>query len=57
VTVTGAVLDGERVGVRCEGERTTAIGPEVAAEPGDETIAAGGAPLVARSSTATLTRR
>jgi 5-methylthioadenosine/S-adenosylhomocysteine deaminase len=47
LTVTGAVLDGETVGVRCEEGRIAAIGPEVVADPGDETIAAGGAPLVA----------
>jgi 5-methylthioadenosine/S-adenosylhomocysteine deaminase len=47
LTVTGAVLDGEAVGVRCEEGRIAAIGPEVVAGPGDETIAAGGAPLVA----------
>ena len=47
LTLTGAVLDGETVGVRCEEGRIAALGPEVVAEPGDETIAAGGAPLVA----------
>ncbi len=47
LTVTGAVLDGERVGLRCEEGRIVALGPEVEAEPGDETIDAGGAPLVA----------
>jgi 5-methylthioadenosine/S-adenosylhomocysteine deaminase len=47
LAVTGAVLDGETVGVRCEQGRIAAIGPEVVAGPGDETIAAGGAPLVA----------
>jgi 5-methylthioadenosine/S-adenosylhomocysteine deaminase len=44
--VTGAVLDGETVGVRCESGRIVALGPEVGAEPGDETIDAAGAPLV-----------
>ena len=33
--------------MRCEDGRIAAIGPEVAAEPGDETIDAAGAPLVA----------
>ncbi len=47
LTVTGAVLDGETVGVRCEEGRIAALGPEVAARPGDETIEASGAPLVA----------
>jgi len=46
LTVTGAVLDGEMVGVRCEGGRIAAIGPDVVAKPGDETIAADGGPLV-----------
>ncbi len=47
LTVTGAVLDGETVGLRCEGGLVSALGPDVAPEPGDETIEAGGAPLVA----------
>ena len=47
LTVTGAALDGERVGLRCEGGRIAAIGPGVEAAPGDETIDAAGAPLVA----------
>lgn len=47
LTVTGAVLDGASVGVRCEDGRIAAIGPEVTAAPGDETIAAEGALLVA----------
>ncbi len=47
LTVTGAVLDGEPVGLRCADGRIVALGPGVAAEPGDETIDAGGAPLVA----------
>src|SRR6187397_642785 len=46
LAVTGACLDGETVGLRCEEETIAAIGPEVAPEPGDETIDAGGAPLV-----------
>jgi 5-methylthioadenosine/S-adenosylhomocysteine deaminase len=47
LTVTGALLDGQRAGVRCVDGVIAALGPEVAPEPGDETIAAGGAPLVA----------
>lgn len=47
LTVTGAVLDGESVGLRCLDGTIAALGPEVVPEPGDETIAAAGAPLVA----------
>jgi 5-methylthioadenosine/S-adenosylhomocysteine deaminase len=47
LTIVDAVLDGEHVGLRCEKGRIAAIGPEVVAAPGDETIAAGGAHLVA----------
>jgi 5-methylthioadenosine/S-adenosylhomocysteine deaminase len=47
LTVIGAALDGETVGVRCEDGRIAAIGPRVVAGPDDETIDAGGAPLVA----------
>lgn len=46
LTVIDASLDGERVGVRCADGAIEAIGPEVVAQPGDETIDAGGAPLV-----------
>ena len=46
LTIENALLDGERVGVRCEGGTIAAIGREVSAEPGDETIDAGGAHLV-----------
>ena len=46
LTVTGALLDGYRVGLRCEGGAIAAIGPEVSPAPGDETIEAGGAHLV-----------
>jgi 5-methylthioadenosine/S-adenosylhomocysteine deaminase len=46
LTITGALLDGERGGVRCEAGVIAAIGPEVAPEHGDETIDAGGMPLV-----------
>ena len=47
LTVTGAVLDGERVGLRCVDGRIAALGAEMGPEPGDETIDADGAPLVA----------
>ncbi len=47
LTVTGAVLDGEEVGLRCADGTIAALGPGVTAEPGDETIEAAGAPLVA----------
>jgi 5-methylthioadenosine/S-adenosylhomocysteine deaminase len=47
LAVTGAVLDGETVGLRCVEGTIAALGPEVTAEPGDETIEAAGAPLVA----------
>ena len=47
LTVRGAVLDGETVGLRCEDGRIAALGPGVAASPGEETIEAGGAVLVA----------
>jgi 5-methylthioadenosine/S-adenosylhomocysteine deaminase len=47
LTIFGAVLEGETVGVRCAGGTIAAIGPEVVAQPGDETIDAAGAPLVA----------
>jgi 5-methylthioadenosine/S-adenosylhomocysteine deaminase len=47
LTVTGAVLDGESVGLRCVEGTIAALGPNVAPEPGDETIDAAGAPLVA----------
>jgi 5-methylthioadenosine/S-adenosylhomocysteine deaminase len=46
LTVLDAVLDGETVGVRCADGAIEAIGPEVAAQAGDETIDAAGAPLV-----------
>jgi 5-methylthioadenosine/S-adenosylhomocysteine deaminase len=46
LVVTGAVLGDETLGVRCEGGTIATIGPDVAPLPGDETIDAGGAPLV-----------
>jgi 5-methylthioadenosine/S-adenosylhomocysteine deaminase len=47
LTVTGAILNGESVGVRCLDGGIAALGPEVTPEPGDTTIDAAGAPLVA----------
>jgi 5-methylthioadenosine/S-adenosylhomocysteine deaminase len=46
VAVANALLEGERVGIRCEGGKIAAIGPGVAAEPSDETLDAAGAHLV-----------
>ncbi len=45
LAVTGAVLDGEAVGLRCEGGAIVALGPGVGPEAGDETIDAAGALL------------
>ena len=47
LTVMAAALDGKTVGLRCVDGTIAAIGPDVVAEPGDETIDAGGTPLVA----------
>lgn len=47
LTVENALLGGERVGVRCEDGAIAAIGANVVAQPGDETLDAGGAHLVA----------
>jgi 5-methylthioadenosine/S-adenosylhomocysteine deaminase len=47
LAVTGALLDGESVGLRCVEGAIAALGPDVVAEPGDETIDAAGAPLLA----------
>ena len=47
LTVVGASLDGEAVGLRCKDGTIAALGPGVVPEPGDETIDAAGAPLVA----------
>jgi 5-methylthioadenosine/S-adenosylhomocysteine deaminase len=46
LTVTGATLDGDSVGLRCADGLIEALGPEVTPRPGDETIEAGGAPLL-----------
>jgi 5-methylthioadenosine/S-adenosylhomocysteine deaminase len=47
LAVTGAVLDGEPVGLRCEAGTIVALGPDVEPVAGDETIDAAGSPLVA----------
>jgi 5-methylthioadenosine/S-adenosylhomocysteine deaminase len=47
LTVIGAVLDGEPVGLRCAGGTIAALEPGVSPEEGDETIDAAGSPLVA----------
>jgi 5-methylthioadenosine/S-adenosylhomocysteine deaminase len=46
LAVTNALLDGERVGVRCEDGVIAALGADVAARDGDEVIDASGAHLV-----------
>jgi 5-methylthioadenosine/S-adenosylhomocysteine deaminase len=46
LAVTGAVLDGEVVGLRAEGGAIAALGPDVAPAPGDEVIDGGGMALV-----------
>lgn len=46
LAVTNALSDGERVGLRCEDGAIVGLGPDVVAQPGDETIDAGGAHLV-----------
>jgi cytosine/adenosine deaminase-related metal-dependent hydrolase len=46
LTITGAVLDGATAGVRCVEGTIAAVGPGVAAQAGDETIDAGGMPLI-----------
>jgi 5-methylthioadenosine/S-adenosylhomocysteine deaminase len=47
LAVIGALLDGETVGLRCEEGRIAVLGAMVKPLPGDETIDADGAPLVA----------
>jgi 5-methylthioadenosine/S-adenosylhomocysteine deaminase len=47
LVVENALLDGKRVGVRCEDGAITEISNGIEARPGDETIDAGGAHLVA----------
>jgi 5-methylthioadenosine/S-adenosylhomocysteine deaminase len=46
MTVVGARWDGETVGVRCEGGVIGALGPDVAAQDGDEVLDARGSHLV-----------
>jgi 5-methylthioadenosine/S-adenosylhomocysteine deaminase len=46
LAITGAVLDGERVGLRAETGVIVELGPEVHARPGDQAIDADGAILV-----------
>jgi 5-methylthioadenosine/S-adenosylhomocysteine deaminase len=46
LAVENALLDGERVGVRCEGGTIAAVGVDVTAQPGDEVLDAAGAHLV-----------
>ncbi len=46
LAVENALLDGKRVGLRCEEGAIAALGPDVSPQPGDETIDAGGAHLV-----------
>jgi len=46
LAVTDALLDGERVGVRCEDGVIAALGAGVAPKPGDEVIDAAGAHLM-----------
>jgi 5-methylthioadenosine/S-adenosylhomocysteine deaminase len=46
LTITEARLGAERIGVRCDGGTITAIGPDVTAKQGEETIDAAGAHLV-----------
>jgi 5-methylthioadenosine/S-adenosylhomocysteine deaminase len=46
LTITGATLDGVAVGVRCDGEFISAVGPGVEGEAGDELIDGTGMTLV-----------
>jgi 5-methylthioadenosine/S-adenosylhomocysteine deaminase len=46
LTITGAMLEGAAVGVRCVDGAIEAVGPGVTAQAGDETIDAGGMPLM-----------
>jgi 5-methylthioadenosine/S-adenosylhomocysteine deaminase len=46
LTVTNAILDGDRVGLRAAEGRISALGPGVEPEPGDETLDAAGMALV-----------
>jgi 5-methylthioadenosine/S-adenosylhomocysteine deaminase len=44
--IAGAVLDGERVGLRAVDGAIAALGPDVAPEPGDETVDAAGLAMI-----------
>ena len=46
LAIENALLDGERVGLRCEDGAIAALGADVSSQPGDETIDAGGAHLL-----------
>ena len=46
LAITGAVLSGEAVGLRCESGRIAALGPGVGPQPGDERVDATGKLLV-----------
>ncbi len=46
LTVTGGLLDGEHVNLRADEGVITAIGPDVAPEPGDDTLDAAGKAIV-----------
>ena len=46
LTVRGATLDGEEVGLRCEDGAIAAVGPDVRPEDGDELIDGTGLALV-----------
>ncbi len=47
LAVTGAILNGETVGLRCEDGHIAELGPGVEPRPGEETIDAAGAALIA----------
>jgi 5-methylthioadenosine/S-adenosylhomocysteine deaminase len=46
LAIENSLLDGERVGLRCEDGKIAALGAEVTAQPGVEALDAGGAHLV-----------
>jgi 5-methylthioadenosine/S-adenosylhomocysteine deaminase len=46
LTIENALLDGQRVGIRCDGGMIAALGADVSPQPGDETIDGGGAHLL-----------
>jgi 5-methylthioadenosine/S-adenosylhomocysteine deaminase len=47
LAISNADLNGERIGIRCQGGLIAELGPAVTATPGDETLEADGAPLIA----------